>query len=88
MNGFPGRRIVEQLREQFKPGVTVELTSPMEDPYHPLPAGLCGECCGVDDAGQIMMIWSDGSTLSLISGEDRFHIVEETLRESSLLDES
>ena len=88
MTGFPNRKTVERLREQFKSGIAVELTSPMDDPYNPLPAGLRGECCGVDDAGQIMMIWSDGSTLSLISGEDRFHIVEETLRESSLLDES
>ena len=88
MTGFPNRKTVERLREQFKSGIAVELTSPMDDPYHPLPAGLCGECCGVDDAGQIMMIWNNGSTLSLIPGVDCFRIVKETLRESSLLDES
>ena len=76
MTGFPDKQTVERLREQFKSGITVELTSPMDDPYHPLPAGLRVECCGVDDAGQIMMIWNDGSTLSLIPGEDRFHIVK------------
>ena len=76
MTGFPDKQTVERLREQFKSGITVELTSPMDDPYHPLSAGLRGECCGVDGAGQIMMIWNDGSTLSLIPGEDRFHIVK------------
>ena len=76
MTGFPNRKTIERLREQFKPGVTVELTSPMEDPYHPLPAGLCGKCLGVDDAGQIMMIWNNGSTLSLIPSVDSFRIVE------------
>ena len=74
MTGFQSRQTVERLREQFKSGITVELTATMEDPYHPLPAGLRGECCGVDDAGQIMMIWSDGSTLSLIPGVDSFRI--------------
>ena len=59
MTGFPNRQTVERLREQFKSGITVELTAAMEDPYHPLPAGLRGECCGVDDAGQIMMIWNE-----------------------------
>ena len=88
MTVSPDRQTVERLREQFKSGITVELTATMEDPYHPLPAGLRGECCGVDDAGQIMMIWNDGSTLSLIPGEDRFHIVKEALRESSSLDET
>ena len=75
MNGFPSRAIVERLRKQFKSDITVELAATMEDPYHPLPAGLRGECCGVDDAGQIMMIWNDGSTLSLIPGVDCFRIV-------------
>ena len=84
MDGFPNRQIVERLREQFKPRITVELTAAMEDPYHPLPAGFRGECCGVDDAGQIMMIWNDGSTLSLIPGEDRFRIVERSLMHMSI----
>ena len=88
MNGFPSRAIVERLRKQFKSGVTVELTAAMEDPYHPLPAGLCGKCLGVDDAGQIMMIWSDGSTLSLIPGIDRFRIVKEASQENASSDEA
>ena len=84
MTGFSNRKTIELLREQFKPGITVELTAALEDPYHPLPAGLCGKCLGVDDAGQIMMIWNDGSTLSLIPGKDRFRIVERSLMHMSI----
>lgn len=69
---------VQQLRETYKPGTVVELISAMEDPYHPLPAGLQGVVQGCDDAGQLMMTWSNGSTLSLIPGVDRFCIVKET----------
>ena len=36
MTGFPNRKTIELLREQFKPGITVELTAAMEDPYEEL----------------------------------------------------
>ena len=68
---------VLRLRKIYKPKTVVELTSKMEDPYRPLPAGLRGECYGVDDAGQLLMVWNNGSTLSLIPGIDCFRIVEE-----------
>ena len=70
---------VQRLREIYKPETVVELTSAMEDPYHPLPAGMLGVVQGCDDAGQLMMIWSDGSTLSLIPGVDCFCIVDDIL---------
>ena len=69
---MPNKGQVQRLSEIYKPGTVLELTSPMDDPYHPLPAGLHGKCLGVDDAGQLMMAWSDGSTLSLIPGVDGF----------------
>ena len=31
---------------------------------------------GVDDAGQILVRWETGSSLSLIPGVDSFHIVQ------------
>lgn len=67
---------LQRLRERYRLGIVLELTVEMGDPYHPLPAGLRGECCGVDDAGQIMMIWNNGGTLSLIPEIDCFRIVE------------
>ena len=79
---------VQRLREIYKSGTVLELTVTMEDPYHPLPAGLCGKCLGVDDAGQFMMAWSDGSTLSLIPGVDHFRIVKEAPQENGSSDET
>ena len=73
---MPSKEQLERLRNTYKPGTVVELTSAMEDPYHPLPAGLCGEVQGVDDAGSILMKWSNGSGLSLIPGVDSFRIVK------------
>ena len=55
MTGFPNRKTVERLREQFKPGVTVELIK-MDDPFAP-PVGTRGKCLGVDDAGSVMVAW-------------------------------
>jgi len=74
---MPNKEEIQRLRNTYKPGTVVELTSDMEDPYHPLPAGLQGEVRGVDDAGQILMRWSNGSSLSLIPGIDSFRIVKE-----------
>lgn len=74
---IPNNVQVQQLRKIYKPGTVLELTSAMEDPYHPLPAGLQGVVQGCDDAGQLMMVWNNGSTLSLIPGVDSFQIVEE-----------
>ena len=74
----PNKEQIEILRKRYRPGTVVELTSAMEDPYHPLPAGLRGEVRGVDDAGQIMMSWNGGGSLSLIPGVDSFRVVEET----------
>ena len=76
------------MSEIYKPNTVLELTAAMEDPYHSLPAGLCGKCLGVDDASQLMMIWSDGSILSLIPGIDRFRIVREAPQESDALNEA
>ena len=67
---------LQRLRERYRLGIVLELTVEMGDPYRPLPAGLRGKCCGVDDAGQLLMVWNNGSTLSLIPGVDSFRIVE------------
>ena len=85
---MPNKEQVQRLREIYKPGTVLELTSPMEDPYHPLHAGLRGKCIGVDDAGQLMMVWSDGSTLSLIPDVDHFRIVKEAPQENGSSDEA
>ena len=75
MNGFPNRQTVERLREQFKPGVTVELIK-MDDPFAP-PVGTRGKCLGVDDAGSVMVAWNNGSGLSVAYGEDLCKVVKD-----------
>lgn len=70
------RKNVEDLRSRYPVGTRLELVS-MDDPYTNLVSGDKGSVVGVDDAGQIMMNWDKGSSLSLIPGEDSFKIANE-----------
>lgn len=72
-NGFPDRKTVERLREQYPAGTRVRLLS-MDDPQAP-PIGTEGTVIGVDDAGNIMMSWDSGGGLNLVYGVDSFQIV-------------
>lgn len=67
------RAKVERLRRTYPSGVKVELLE-MDDPQAP-PTGTLGEVIAVDDAGQIIVRWQTGSSLSLIPGVDSFRIV-------------
>ena len=71
---FPSREQIAVLRERYPRGTRVELLG-MNDPQAP-PTGTMGEVMGVDDAGQILVRWETGSSLSLISGVDSFRIVQ------------
>ena len=68
------REEVDNLRRQYPKGTRVELES-MQDIQAP-PPGTCGVIQGVDDAGSILVRWNNGSSLSLIYGEDSFRIIE------------
>lgn len=63
-------RMVERLRKEYPVGCTVELVR-MDDPQAP-PEGTRGRVRGVDDAGQLMVAWETGSSLSAIYGVDEF----------------
>ena len=71
---FPSREQIAVLRERYPRGTRVELLG-MDDPQAP-PMGTRGEVMGVDDAGQLLVRWETGSSLSLISGVDSFRIVQ------------
>ena len=64
-----------RLREEFKPGVTVELLK-MDDVQAP-PIGTKGRCLGVDDIGSIMVAWQNGCGLSVAFGEDLCRVVKD-----------
>ena len=59
----------------------------MPDDPRPIESGTIGTVVGVDDAGQIMMKWDNGRSLSLIPGVDSFHTVEPTEEMTEDLDE-
>ena len=71
---FPSREQIAALRERYPRGTKVELLG-MDDPQA-LPMGTMGEILGVDDAGQLLVRWETGSSLSLIPGVDFFRIVQ------------
>ncbi|MBV1757753.1 MAG: DUF4314 domain-containing protein [Dethiosulfatibacter sp.] len=65
---FIRKEILEKLRKEYSPGTRVELIR-MEDTQAP-PTGTRGTVIGVDDIGSIMVSWDNGSSLSVVYGED------------------
>lgn len=65
---FPDRETVARIRAAYPPGTRLELVK-MDDAFAP-PAGTIGKVVAVDDAGDLCMEWSTGSTLKVILGED------------------
>ena len=74
---FMTEKQVEMLRKQYPPGTRICCDYMPDDP-RPIESGTLGTVVGVDDAGQIMMKWDNGRTLSLIPGVDSFHTVTQT----------
>lgn len=77
---FPNKETVEALRCQFPKGCRVELVR-MNDVQAP-PVGAQGTVKGVDDAGSIMVAWDNGSSLSVVYGEDACHRVDDAKKPS------
>lgn len=73
--GFPDRKIVEKLREQY-PSESRVVLDKMDDFQAPL-IGTKGTVIGVDDIGSIMVRWDNGSSLSVAYGEDSCHVIKE-----------
>ena len=64
---------VQELRRMYPDGTRIKLVE-MDDVQAP-PAGTLGTVQFVDDAGNIIMRWDNGSGLSLLEGIDRFEKV-------------
>lgn len=72
---FASKKEVEELRKTYPPETRVELIE-MNDPQAP-PVGCRGTIKGVDDAGNILVRWDNGSGLHLLPGIDQFRKVNE-----------
>lgn len=62
----------------YPPGTRVRLVSMPDDPG-PVPEGTCGTVLAVDGAGQLLMRWDNGRSLSLLPGVDSFEVLERPL---------
>ena len=83
---FMTQKQVEMLRKQYPPGTRLCCDYMPDDPK-PIESGTLGTVVGVDDAGQLLMKWDNGRSLSLIPGVDSFHTVEQTEEMTEDLDE-
>lgn len=64
---------LNRLREQYPVGTRIELLK-MDDAQAP-PLGTRGTVKGVDDIGNIMVRWDNGSGLNLVPGIDECRII-------------
>ena len=71
---------LEMLRKMYPAGTKVCLDA-MEG-ENQMESGLKGKVIHVDDAGQIVVHWENGSSLSLIPGVDRFHKIREPQKQA------
>ena len=70
------RRKAERYKQMYPKGTRIELIQMGDDP-RPVPPGTRGTVAYVDDMGQIGMHWDNGSSLSLIPGEDSFRVLNQ-----------
>ena len=66
---------VERIRRMYPAGTRVELVA-MDDPQAP-PAGTRGTIITVDDVGDLVVAWDNGSGLNVVPGVDRVRIITE-----------
>ena len=72
MGFFIDRDRIKRLKENYQAGCRVKLIH-MNDPFNSrLFPGELGTVVCVDDVGTIHVKWDNGSTLSLIPGEDEW----------------
>ena len=70
------RKLVESMMEQYPPGTRVEVISLCNEEEH-LKPGMNGTVVGVDDQPVLLVHWDNGSSLSLLIGQDQFRVIPE-----------
>ena len=71
---IPSENELDRIRREYPVGTIIEIQK-MDDPQAP-PVGTLGEVIGVDDLGDLEMLWSTGSNLKVILSEDRIRKVD------------
>lgn len=74
MNANQWNYRVQYARDHYPPGTRVRLLNMPDDPQ-PIPPGTTGTVVAVDDAGQLLMKWDNGQSLSLLIGTDSFEVI-------------
>ena len=70
------RDYVAHMREKYPPGTRVEVVSLCNEEEH-LKSGPKGTVVGVDDQPALLVNWDNGSSLSLLIGQDQFRVIPE-----------
>ena len=72
---LPTRAEIESSRTRHV-GKRIRFLGHIEPDPQPLSVALMGTCRGVDDAGQILVNWDNGRTLSLTPDGDKWEVVD------------
>ena len=70
------RDYVAHMREKYPPGTRVEVVSLCNEEEH-LKPGTKGTVVGVDDQPALLVHWDNGSSLSLLIGQDQLRVIPE-----------
>ena len=68
------RNFVDRMRELYPRGTRVEVVSLCNEEEH-LKPGMKGTVVGVDDQPALLVNWDNGSSLSLLIGQDSFRVL-------------
>ena len=66
---YPGREIIEKLKQQYPVGTRVVLRKMDDCQAHPI--GTKGTVQGVDDAASLLVKWDNGCGLNVVYGVDK-----------------
>lgn len=70
------RELVERMQEKYPPGTRIEVVSLCNEEEH-LKPGMKGTVVAVDDQPALLVDWDNGSSLSLLIGQDQFAVIQQ-----------
>lgn len=65
---------LQKIKDDYPAGTRIKLVEMQDD--QAVPPGTCGTVKGVDDMGDLLMKWDNGSGLKLIIGIDAFEVIQ------------